>query len=127
MFDVNKLGELVNFFVGGGGGIFQKLCIYQDNGASLISRFAIYILYKTCVDTFIYVNPPTIAALQWQVALVVKISKLPVLTVDPNVHTEIFFTGFDCHFDHPQQYKTMFLPVKDGRLILTHKCTAHKV
>ena len=46
-----------------------------------------------------------------------------VLTVDPNVHTVSFLTGFYCHFDHPQQYLTMLLPVKNGRLILTCKCT----
>ena len=51
----------------------------------------------------------------------VKISQLTVLTVDPNVHTAAFLTGFYCHFDHPQQYKTMLLPVRNGRLILTCK------
>ena len=42
----------------------------------------------------------------------VKISQLTVLTVDPNVHTGAFPTAFYCHFDHPQQNKTMQLPVK---------------
>ena len=37
-------------------------------------------------------------------AVEVKTSQLPVLTIDPNVHTGAFLTGFDCHFDHPQQY-----------------------
>ena len=56
--------------------------------------------------------------------IVVKISQLTVLTVDPDVHTTgAFLTGFYCHFDHPQQYKTMLLPVKNGWLILTCKCT----
>ena len=52
-----------------------------------------------------------------------NITQLPVLTVDPNVHTEAFFTGFYCNFDHPEQYQTMLLPVKNGRLLLTCKCT----
>ena len=39
------------------------------------------------VDRFHYFNPPTIAALQVEIAVEVKISQLPVLTVDPNVHT----------------------------------------
>ena len=30
---------------------------------------------------------------------------------------------FYCHFDHPEQYQTMLLPVNNGRLILTCKCT----
>ena len=37
---------------------------------------------------------PTIAALYKQVAIEVKTSQLPVLTVDPNVHTGAFLTGF---------------------------------
>ena len=34
----------------------------------------------------------------------VQISQLPVLTVDPHVHTYTgaFLTGFYCHFDHPE-------------------------
>ena len=48
-------------------------------------------------------NPPTIAELEWQVAIEVKISQLPVLNVDPNVHTGAFLTGFYCHFDHPEK------------------------
>ena len=32
--------------------------------------------------------------------------------------TRAFLTGFDCYFDHPEQYKIMLLPV-----ILTCKCT----
>ena len=67
-----------------------------------------------------YINPPTIAALQVEIAVEVKISQLPVLTVDPNVHTGAFLTAFYCHFD---QYKTMLLPVKNSRIILTCKCT----
>ena len=56
--------------------------------------------------------------------LVFKTSQLPVLTVDPNVHTRVFLTGFYCNFDHPEQHQTMLLPVKNGlRLILTCKCT----
>ena len=51
-----------------------------------------------------------VASSKWQihvhVAIVVKTSQLPVLSVD-----------------HPQQYKPMLLPVKNGRLILTCKCT----
>ena len=51
----------------------------------------------------------------WQVATVVKTSQLPVLTVDPNVHTgALYLTGFYRHFDNPQQYKTMLLPVNNG-------------
>ena len=50
-----------------------------------------------------YFNPPTIAALQVEIAVEVKISQLPVLTVDPNVHTGAFLTAFYCHFDHPEQ------------------------
>ena len=37
--------------------------------------------------------------------------------------TRAFLTGFYCHFDHPEQYQTMLLPVKNGRLTLTCKCT----
>ena len=66
---------------------------------------------------------PTIEALQLKVAAGVKTSQLSVLTVDPNVHTGAFFTGFYCHFDHPEQYQTMLLPVKNSQLILTCKCT----
>ena len=44
-------------------------------------------------------------------------------TVDPNVHTGAFLTAFYCHFDHPEQYQTMLLPVKNSQLILTCKCT----
>ena len=33
-----------------------------------------------------------------------------------------FFTGFYCNSHHPQQYKTVLLLVKNGRLILTCKC-----
>ena len=71
-------------------------------------------------------NPPTIAALQVQIAVEVKISQLTVLTVltvDPNVHTGTFLTAFYCHLDHPEQYQTMLLPDKNSRLILTCKCT----
>ena len=42
---------------------------------------------------------------------------------DRNMHTGAFLTGFYCHFDHPEQYQTMLLPVKNSRLILTCKCT----
>ena len=59
------------------------------------------------------VNPPTIAALQVVIAVEVKISQLPVLTVDTNVHTGAFLTAFYCHFDHPEQYQTMLLQVKN--------------
>ena len=38
----------------------------------------------------VFINPPTIAELQWQVAIVVRISQMTVLTVDPNVHTGNF-------------------------------------
>ena len=69
------------------------------------------------------INPPTIEALYVKIAVEVKTSQLPVLTVDPNVHTGAFLTGFYCHFDHPEQYQTMLLPVTNGRLILTCKCT----
>ena len=34
-----------------------------------------------------------------------------------------FVISFDRHFDHPQLHKLMLLPVKNGRLILTCKCT----
>ena len=44
------------------------------------------------------INPPTIAALQVEIAVEVKTSQLPVLTVDPNVHTGAFLTAFYCHF-----------------------------
>ena len=31
------------------------------------------------------------------------------------MHTAALLTGFDCHFDHPQQYKIiMLLPVKNS-------------
>ena len=66
----------------------------------------------------IIINRPTIAALQE-----VKTSQLPVLTVDPNVHMGAFLTALYCHFDDPEQYQTMLLPVKNSRLILTCKCT----
>ena len=46
------------------------------------------------------------------VSIVVKNSQLPVLSIDPNVHTGAFLTGFYYHFDHPEQYQTMVLPVK---------------
>ena len=55
-------------------------------------------------------HPPTIEALYLKVAVEVKISQLPCFTVDPNVHT--FLTAFYCHFDYPDQYQTMLLPVK---------------
>ena len=58
-----------------------------------------------------------------KVAVEVKTSQLPVLTVDPNVHTGAFLTGFYCHFDHPEQHQAMLLPVKNSRLIFTGKCT----
>ena len=52
-------------------------------------------------------NPPTInvTAFYWQVhvAIEVKISELPVLTVHPNVHTGAFLIDLYCHFDHPEQ------------------------
>ena len=38
----------------------------------------------------------------------------PALTVDRNVHTGAFLTGFYSHLDHLQQYQTMLLPVKNG-------------
>ena len=50
--------------------------------------------------------------------MVVKTTQLAVLSVDPNVHTGAFVTGFDC-----EQYQTMLLPVKNDRLILTCKYT----
>ena len=71
-------------------------------------------------------NPPTIhvAELSWQVRVAYSAQNCLFLTVDPNVHTWAFLTGFDCNFDHTQQYKTMLiLPVKNGWLILTCKCT----
>ena len=34
-------------------------------------------------------------------------------------HSGIFHRVFYCHFDHPEQYQTMLLPFKNGRLILT--------
>ena len=40
----------------------------------------------------VVIHPPTTAAFQWQVAIAVKISHLPVLTVGPNVHTVAFLT-----------------------------------
>ena len=85
----------------------------------------LYCKMLACVYQLLEVGkaPPTLAALQWQVAVVVKITQLPVLTVDQDVHTGSFFNGFYCHFDHPQQYKTMFSPDKNGQLILTCKCT----
>ena len=46
-------------------------------------------------------NPPTIEALQLKVAVEVKTSQLPVLTVQSNVHTGAYLTGFYCNFDHP--------------------------
>ena len=39
----------------------------------------------------------------------VKTSQLPVLTVEPTVHTGAFVTDFYCHFDHPEHYQTMLL------------------
>ena len=54
-----------------------------------------------------YFIRPNIAELQWQVAVEVKISQLLILTVDSNVHAGAFLTGFYCHFDHLQQYKTI--------------------
>ena len=67
----------------------------------------------------------TLVANRVHVAVVVKTSQLPVLAVDPNVHTGAFLTGVYCHFDHPQQYKTIdaFTSQKNGWLILTCKCT----
>ena len=79
-------------------------------------------LYPT-QSGFTSINPPTIETLQLQVAAEVKTSQLPVLTVDPNVHTGTFLTGFYCHFGHPEQYQTMILPVKNSWLIFTCKCT----
>ena len=58
-------------------------------------------IFSHCV----HLNPPTIEALT---------SQLPVLTVDPHVHTGAFLTGFYCNFDHPEQYQTILLPVKSG-------------
>ena len=65
-----------------------------------------------------FVNPRTVADFLWQVARMVKISQLTgfFFTVDPTVHTGAFMTGFDCHLDHPQQYKIMLLPHKNGQL-----------
>ena len=59
---------------------------------------------KKCI-TF---NRPTIEALQLKVAVEVKTSQLPVLTVDPNVHTGAFLTGFYCHFDHPERRQCFY-------------------
>ena len=51
-------------------------------------------LFTRWIKKHDWINPPTIAALQWQVATEVKISQLPVLTVDPNVQTGAFLTVF---------------------------------
>ena len=51
-------------------------------------------------------SPVLIAELR-QVAIVVKISQLTQMC------TGAWLTGFDCHFDHRQHYKTMLLPVKN--------------
>ena len=60
-------------------------------------------------------------------------NRLPVLTVNPNEHTGAFWMVFN----HPEQYKTMLLPVKDSMfwpvnvlktqvwLCLTSKCTRY--
>ena len=37
--------------------------------------------------------------------------------------TKGYFYCFYCNFDHPEQYQTMLLPVKNSWLILTCKCT----
>ena len=67
--------------------------------------------------------PPSIASLTLVASRLVKTSQLSVLTVDPNMHKGALLTVFYCHFDHPQQYKKMLFLVKNGRLILTCKCT----
>ena len=56
-----------------------------------------------------------------------------ILQLEPNkiLATRIFVIkaihglgyAFFKNFNHPQQYKTMLLPVKNGQLILTCKCT----
>ena len=78
------------------------------------------------------INPPPIEALKLKVAVEVKTSQLPVLTVDPNVHTGAFLTGFYCHFDHPEQHQSKtvnsFWPVHVRTTCkvwrrLTFKCT----
>ena len=84
--------------------------------------FVVFILIRNCstsVEIYlwnIFINPPTCTRtctcmyFYWTlVAFVVKTSQLTVLTVDPNVHTGAFLTGFYCHFDHPEQYQTMLL------------------
>ena len=71
-----------------------------------------YMYMFCCSYMSIFTDPPTIEALQLKVAVEVKTSQLPVLTVDPNVHTGAFLTGFYCHFDHPEQYQTMLLQSK---------------
>ena len=43
---------------------------------------------------------------------------VPPWKLNPSYAT-VLTVVFYCHFDHPQQYKTMLLPVKNGRLILT--------
>ena len=61
-------------------------------------------MINTCTNLYQHVptqliNPPTLAELYWQVAIVAKANQLTVLTVDSNVHTGAFLTGFY----HPQQ------------------------
>ena len=46
---------------------------------------------QTVEPVQVCINPPTLAELQWQVAIVVKISQLAVLTVEPTVRTGIFY------------------------------------
>ena len=36
-------------------------------------------------------------------------------------HLGAFFTGFYCHFDHPEQYQTILLPVKNSQALLKLK------
>ena len=79
------------------------------------------VLYKC--NSVRNINPPTIAALQMENCYRGQNQQLPVLTVELNAHTGAFFDGFYCHFDHPEQYQTMLLPVKNSRLILTCKRT----
>ena len=61
----------------------------------------------------------------YNVAVVVKISQVTVFDCWTNSAHRGIVDCFFCHFDHPQQYKTMLkLQVKNGWLILTCKCTA---
>ena len=74
-------------------------CILWENVFYRVQwkQIHINVLYKFEMD---FAHPPTRAELQWQVATVVKISQLTVLTVEPNVYNG---------------YQIVLLPVKNSR------------